>query len=110
MVWTSKVLGPIISSVARSASPVDAELFLRRPVSQPMETHVHCFGAFGLDIIGHDSLRCRVVRLHGRARLWVPQFFEGLPRGYGLPAVNIHRSNLRLAGGSHDGSDDLGDI
>ena len=108
MVWTSKVLGPIISSVAWSAPPEDAELFLRRPVSQPIETHVHRFGVFELDVIGHYSLRCSVVYLHGRPRLQVPYFCEGLPCGHGPPAVDIHCSNFCLASRCHDCPDDLG--
>ena len=40
---------PVIGIIQLTWSPIYSELFLTFPVSQPMESYVHCFGAFWLN-------------------------------------------------------------
>lgn len=40
------VFGEVITVVVDSLEPVDAEVALADPILDPVETHVHSFGAF----------------------------------------------------------------
>ena len=59
------MLGVVVGMVACSAFPVDAELALAHSVSDPVEAHVHGFGALGLDGIVGDACCYLVVGLDG---------------------------------------------
>ena len=45
----SVVLGPIVDKILFTRSPINAELALAFMVWEPVEVHVHGFGAFWLD-------------------------------------------------------------
>ena len=70
------MLGPVVSVVEFAWPPVEPELVLALPVSQPMESHVHCFRSFGLDLtIDHSFCHCIVGLDRGR-RLSVSHFLQ----------------------------------
>ena len=67
---------PVISIVEFARTPVDAKLLLTFPVPQPIETHVHRFGAFWRDFAIHDATRHGIVGLEWGGRLLVSEFFQ----------------------------------
>ena len=56
MVCGRVVFCPIVSVVEFAGAPVDAELVLAFVISEPVESHVHGFGPFGLDLSVDDAL------------------------------------------------------
>ena len=49
-------LGEIVGIVVLAAFPVDPELALSYSVADPIEPHVHGFGAFGFDrVVGNSA-------------------------------------------------------
>ena len=48
------MFGAVIVHIGSSWSPIVTKLILRTPASEPLEAHVHCFGAFGDDGIFCD--------------------------------------------------------
>ena len=66
MVGGREVLGEVIGMVAASAFPVDAELPLPYSVSDPVEAHVHGFGALCFYGVVGDAGCYLVVSLDGR--------------------------------------------
>ena len=70
------VLGKVIRLVGRARLPVDSDLALLDSISDPVEPHVHGFGAFRLDGFVGDAFGCGVV---GLDRCWAflfpPHFF-----------------------------------
>ena len=71
MMGCAVVLGPVVGSVVGTATPVDTKLILGFAASQPVETHVHGFGASRLNVVGDNSVGGAVVSLNGSRRLLV---------------------------------------
>ena len=55
MVYGRMMFGDIVSKVSGAGGPMCAKLFLILATTEPMKTHVHCFGAFGLYCVGDDT-------------------------------------------------------
>ena len=71
----------VIGAVGRAAVPVDMVLVLTDAVADPVETHVHSFGAFLFDGVVGEAGGCGVVSLDWRSGLWVAEFCEGDTEG-----------------------------
>jgi hypothetical protein len=56
---------PVVSLVVRSWAPVILELALSISVTKPVESHVHCLGALGLNVLGDHTVCCAIVGLDG---------------------------------------------
>eukprot|EP00956_Cyclotella_meneghiniana_P018969 scaffold32085_cov49-Cyclotella_meneghiniana.AAC.1 len=69
------VLGIVIPPVCCAGPPIKSELFLICPVSQPVETDIHGFCAFGLDTVVDDAFGRGVVCLNRGGRLLVAHLF-----------------------------------
>ena len=65
------VLSREICQVVLTRFPVDMEVSLFRPVSQPIEAHVHCLRSLLFDGVVDDSLGGTIICLDWRGRLWV---------------------------------------
>ena len=83
------VLCYIVPLVGGSCSPVDSELFLAFSATQPMETHVHRFGAAWLNSVVDNSEGCGVVGLYQCWWFYVAYFFELMAGGDGFAAVDV---------------------
>ena len=70
------VLGPLVGEISITRSPIDAELALAFVVSEPVEMHVHCFGAFWLDFAVYDCISHSIVHLEGCCRLLMAEFLQ----------------------------------
>ena len=71
----------IVGKVSFSWAPVDNEVALASSVLYPIETHVHCFGAFLADG-GVDNARSSiVVGTDGCRRLRMAHFNKGCSDG-----------------------------
>lgn len=57
------VFAEVVSTVAFASAPVDNELALADTVTDPIEAHVHCFGAFLFDVVVGNTRRGVVVGL-----------------------------------------------
>ena len=68
------MLCPVVCPVGGAGAPEKTELALGFAVTQPVESHVHGFGASWLNVVVHDSEGCGVVGLHGSLGLFVAHF------------------------------------
>jgi hypothetical protein len=59
------MFGPVVGSVVGSWAPVVSKLALGHTAAKPMESHVHCFSAAWLDVVGDDTMCCVIVGLDG---------------------------------------------
>ena len=91
-----------------SRFPVDVEVSLLRPISQPVEAHVHGFGSFLLDSVVDDSLGCAIVSFDGCSGLRVTQFLETLSHGEDFLSIGEMSSQFGFSSGCHDILDDSG--
>ena len=64
------VFGEVVGVVEFTGAPVETKLLLEFPVAEPVEAHVHCFRALGLDRVVDDCLCRGVVRLDRSAWLF----------------------------------------
>ena len=95
------VLGMIVAEVLLARSPVDKKLSLSDAIANPVETHIHGFGAFLLDCVVGKSRRRGVVGLHGCGWLRVSKFGEGDADGYGFLAIVEKRADFGFSGRGH---------
>ena len=65
------MLGKVVCIVVYSWLPVEFELFLCCPVSQPEIPHVPRLGSFLMDVVVYEASWCCVVCLEGGWRLWM---------------------------------------
>jgi len=89
VVFARMVFCPIVGIVEFARSPIDAELFLAFAVAEPMESHVHGFGAFGYNFAVDDSVCHRVVGLERSCWLWVAHFFQNYSNVDGLSCHDV---------------------
>ena len=59
------VLGPIVCQVGGARSPMEPELLLCHPTSEPVESHIHWFGSFGLYLVVDYPIGCSIVSFYG---------------------------------------------
>ena len=90
-IWTdtvvvrhNMVLCDAVPLIRWSRLPVISGLLLQFSAPEPVEMHVHCFGAFLLDSVGDDTQRCCVISLHGRRGLWMSHIFKRVAGGHGF--------------------------
>lgn len=81
------VLREVVSTVAFAGAPVDNELALADAVTDPIEAHIHCFGAFLFDSVINNTSSSAVVSLNGCGRLRMAKFNECMPEGARIFAV-----------------------
>ena len=87
MVAGRMMLGEVIGQVVGAGGPVDQELILIGAVLDPVEAHVHRFGATLLDLVIGETRCSVVVGLHWGWSLFVAEFFEGCAKTDGVFAV-----------------------
>ncbi len=75
-----------------------------------MESHVHCFGATWLDVVGDNTKGCAVISLDGCGRLFVSHLFEEVSHGNDLSGIYVQCSQLSFGCTRHDGLEYLGDV
>ncbi len=75
-----------------------------------MESHVHCFGAAWLDVVGDDAESCAVISLYGRGWLLVSHLFEEVPHGNRLSGNYVQCTHLGFGCTRHDGLEYFGDV
>ena len=70
------VLCPIVCIVLLAWSPIEPKLLLAFSVAEPMESHIHCFRSFWLNLFVDNSFCHCIVRLHWSWRLLVAHFLQ----------------------------------
>ncbi len=71
------MFGEIICPVGGAGAPENVKLSLMLAVTEPIEVHVHSFGAFLLDSVIGNPAGSVVVSLEWGSQLQVAQFFQG---------------------------------
>jgi hypothetical protein len=104
------MFGSIVSSVVGSWMPVVAELALGVMAQQPVESHVHCFGAAWLNVVGDNAMGCTVVGLDGCGRLLVAHLFEEVSHGDSFMGVNVKGTKFSFGCMGHDGLEYFGNV
>ena len=97
------MFGPIVGSVVGSWMPVVAELVLGVMALQPVELHVHRFGASWLNVVGDDVMGCAVVSLDRCGRLLVAHLFEEVLQGDCFMGANVKGTKFGFSCTGHDG-------
>jgi hypothetical protein len=87
VVCCAVMLGPVVSLVGGSLEKL--ELILRFLASEPMESHVHAFGALRLNVVVHNAKSCCVIGLHWSGWLLVAHLFECLSLWNSLTCVDV---------------------
>ena len=101
------VFGEVVAKVVVTFGPVDEELTLVDTVADPVEAHVHGFGAtLGYGVIG-DAGGCTIVRLDRSGALREAEFLERIANGTGLFAVVEDSGGFSFGGGGDDLFEDM---
>ena len=87
VVASGKVFGVVVPKVVSPGFPVNNELALPDPVTNPVESHVDCFGSLLLDCVVADALSAGVVRLDGSGWLGVAKKFERVAEHAGILSI-----------------------
>jgi hypothetical protein len=75
-----------------------------------VESHVHCFGAAWLDVVGEDAEGCAVISLDGHGRLLVSHLFEEMSHGNCLSGIYVQCTQLGFGCTRHDRLEYFGDV
>ena len=110
MVRRTMMFGPIVGSVVGSWMPVVAKLVLGVTALQPVELHVHCFGASWLNVVVDNAMGCAVVGLDGCGRLLVAHLFEEVLHGDCFTGVNVKGTKFVFGCTEHDGLEYFGNV
>ncbi len=110
MMFCRMVLGPIVGIFESSRLPKDSELLLALSIPKPMESHVHCFCAFGLNFVGDNAFGAGIVRLHGSWWLFVSKFFKDDPNIDSFFCHDVKSCKFGFGGGRHDVFDDVRNV
>ncbi len=102
------MFGPVVSSVVGSWLPIVSILALRLTAAKPMESHVHCFSAAWLDIVGDDTICCAIVGLDGCGRLLVANLFKELSHWDCFMGVDVEGTKFGFGCTGHDGLEIFG--
>ena len=97
----------IVCPIQFAFSPQDMELVLPDSITDPVESHVYCFGAFLFDGVVGNSGRCGVVSDDGCGWLGVAEFFEANADGAGLFGVVEHCCKFSFGCRQDDFAEDL---
>jgi hypothetical protein len=102
------MLGPVVGSVFGSWAPVVSKSALRLTAAKPMESHVNCFSAVWLDVVGDDTTCCAIVGLDGWGRLLVAQLFEEVSHWDCFMGVDVEGTKFSFGCTGHDGLENFG--
>ncbi len=97
------MLGPIVSPVVGPWAPVVSKLALGIAAVKPMESHVHCFGAASLNVVGEDTMSRAVVSLDGCWRLLVSHLSHELSHGNCFAGIDVQGAKLGFSCTGHNG-------
>ena len=100
------MLGKIISQVVSSSPPVDNELTLVDPVSDPIKSHVNGLGTSLLDGVIGNARSTGIVSLDEGCLLGMACVFQGCPKHNTIFGIEKKGSQFGFSGGSQDGFDD----
>jgi hypothetical protein len=101
------VLGRIICKIFLSSFPVDMELFLSMPVTNPIKTHIHSFRPALDDSVSEDTDGTFVVVLKRCGTLRMTHLLESSAYRDSIFGIDESRSDFGFLDGGHDGVDDF---
>ena len=99
MVGGPVVFTGVITKVLMAGFPKNMEVFLVNPVLDPVEAHVHGFGALLADSAISNAGGNRVVSLYWRRRLWPSHILECLADDGGFLGVNKEGGEFSFSSG-----------
>ncbi len=102
--------GPVVGSVVGSWAPVVSKLPLRLTAAKPMESHVHCFSAAWLYVVGDDTMCCAIVGLDGCGRLLVAHLFKEVSHWDCFTGVDVEGTKFSFSCTGHDSLENFGSV
>jgi hypothetical protein len=102
------MFGPVVGLVVRSWLPIVSKLALRLMAAKPMESHVNCFSAVWLDVVGDDTMCCAFVGLDGCGRLLVTHLFEEVSHWDCFTGVDVKGTKFGFGCTGHDSLQNFG--
>ncbi len=102
------MFGPVVGSVVESWVPVVSKLAVGITAAKPMESHVQCFSAAWLDVVGDDAMCCAVVSLDGCGRLLVAHLFEEVSHGDCSTGIDVEGTKFSFGCTGHDSLENFG--
>ncbi len=102
------MFGPVVGLVVGSWAPVVSKLALVLMAAKPMESHVHCFSAVWLDVVGDDTMCCAIVSLDGCGRLLVAHLFKEVSHWNCFTGVDVEGTKFGFGCTGHDGLENFG--
>ncbi len=88
--------------------PVVSKLALGITAAKPVESHVHCFSAAWLDVVGDDTMCCAVVGLDGCGNVLVSHLFEEVLHGDCFMGVDVEGAKFSSGCTGHDSLENFG--
>ena len=104
------MFGPIVGSLIGCGGPVVMELALRVATTKPMESHIHCFGATWLYVVGDHAESRAVAGLDRCGGLLVSHLVQELSHGYCFVGIDVESPEFGIGGTGHDSFEDFGDV
>ena len=98
----------VICEVFGAFSPVDEKLALFDAISDPIKSHVHCFGTSLFNGLVADAGCAGVVGLDGSGGLRMTHVFEGGAKHGNFLAIVEQCCEFSFGGGGEDGDHDGG--
>ena len=77
MISRGVVFWDIVSNIICTWSPVNHELVLINPVSDPVESHIHFFATLLFHCAFKESNGCFIIKFHRSRWLWVARLCKG---------------------------------
>ncbi len=102
------MFGPVVGLVVGSYAPVVSKLALGLTAAKPMESHVHCFSAAWLDVVGDETMCCAIVGLDGCGRLLVAYLFEMVSHWDCFTGNDVEGTKFGFGCTGHDGFENFG--
>ena len=97
----------VVSIVTCAWSPINQELVLTDPVTDPVKTHVKSFCSFLLYTVVSKTHCRRVIDLYWGGRLRMAEFIERNTKGKGIAGGEEGGGNFGFGRGTHDVGEDF---
>ena len=96
------MLCKVIPPVVFTSFPVDVKLPLFHSVSDPIKSHINCFGSSLFDLVIDYTFSAGIVSLNWGGRLWMSEEVKSVAEGAGILCIMEEGSNFSFCGGGHN--------
>ena len=107
MMSRGMVLRDIVSNIICTWSPVDHELVLIDPVSNPVKSYINCLAPILFHCAIEESNGCFVINFHSSRWLWVAHLWKGHSKKKRFFSILKSSSHLSFHGWAYNRLEDL---